>query len=265
MRIKRSKYNEWVTDADRHGKNSNLIRAISLLIFVKHDNPTSCIKDFSYYKLHQLTGLHYTTLRKRIQTLKNLGLIEFIGKGNTTLRFKRIASRNNRNNINLDHLNYDSVADVEKSLYAQFIVEILIRKEYVKQVIKSKRNPKSQKEFEWAKDEAKRCRIDKTKFEDWGLSYKTIADKLHIGVQKAMMIVKYAIRNKFIRKVRQRKQWVVEKIKGAFNLAKFEDVMNGFTFMMSNCVVKVKANKYRIGSRCPLPLITPLALLDNEK
>ncbi|MBD5381975.1 hypothetical protein [Clavibacter sp.] len=150
---------------------------------------------------------------------------------------------------------------MEKSLYAQFIVEILIRKEYVKQVIKSKTNPKSQKEFEWAKDEAKRCGIDKTKFEDWGLSYKTITEKLHIGVQKAMMIVKYAIRNKFIRKVRQRKQWVIEKIKGAYNLAKFEDSLSGFTFMMSNCVVKVKANKYRVGSRCPLPVITPLAFI----
>lgn len=249
-RIKRQRFNGWITEVNSKGTNSNIIRAIALLIFVKHINPTSCVINFTLYKLHKLTGLHYTTLRKRLQSLKRLGLIEFIGKGQTTLRFKRISSKNNRNNICLDHIVFDSVADVEKSLYAQFIVEIQIQKEFVKQVINSRNNPKDYKELDWAKDTKKRCGIHADKFEDWGLSYKTIARKLHISIQKALAIVKYALRKKFIRKVRQSKQVVVTKLKGAFNLVKFGEKLNGSTYVVTDGIVLVKANKYRVGSRC---------------
>ena len=268
MKIRRSSFNDWMTNVDDSSKR--IVKAISLLIWVKKNYPTSCVKNFSVNILHEKTGLHYTTLKKRLETLKQMGLVEFIGKDKRTLRFKRISATNSRNNINLDHIVFDSVKDVEKSLYAQFIVEIQIRKSFVKQVIKSYKSPKSKQEYDWAREQMKRCGIENDKFVDYGLSYKAIANKLGISIQKAMSIIKYAIWKKFIRKVKQKKQWIVTKCKGAWTA--IEDLKNnqnfreGFTFAMSNCFILVKANKYVVGKRADHPLTNPSwHILDNEK
>lgn len=258
MNIRRSTYNALITEVDANGHNSNVIRAVALAIFVKHLIPSSCIKNFSWYKLHKLTGLHYNTLKKRLQSLERLGLVERMGKAQTTLRFKRIASKNARRNINLSEIKFDSVADVEKSLLAMFVVEIQRHKDFYKQVFASLRNPKDLNELKWARNAKKRCG-NAEKFVERGLSYKTIAEKLHIGVQKAIAIVKWAVENKFLRKIRPK--WSKVNLKGAFR-GGFERLgqswEDGFTFVMSNCVVLVKANRYKVGSRFAQSPIPPV-------
>ena len=55
--------------------DTELTRAFALLLWVKSKFVSSTIVDFSYNRLHILTGLHINTIRKRIKTLKSLNLV----------------------------------------------------------------------------------------------------------------------------------------------------------------------------------------------
>ena len=50
-------------------KNKSVTKALALAIFVKNRIKSSTIQDFSYNKLHLLTGLHINTLKKRLDVL----------------------------------------------------------------------------------------------------------------------------------------------------------------------------------------------------
>ena len=53
----------------------NIVKALALAVFVKNMVKSSSIPNFTIDKLHKLTGLHATTIKKRLKTLDNLVLL----------------------------------------------------------------------------------------------------------------------------------------------------------------------------------------------
>ena len=63
-------------------------KAVALALYCKDKLNVNYIDEFSYNKLHVLTGLHDTTLRKRIKTLLSMGVAFFQKNFEATLLLK---------------------------------------------------------------------------------------------------------------------------------------------------------------------------------
>lgn len=186
-KISRKIFNDSVSDADA-------VKALALLIFVKIKYPTSVVPNFSYYKLKKATGLHINTIKARMNTLADMDLIETIGKYNQHIFFKKVRAQ--KSNVNFSMIDTSSVKSIELGLRALFLQEKVCQKNYVKQLIESGNNASDLKEVKKAKRTvAKRGYTD---FKDNGISYKYIAAKLGISLNKAVLIVNYAVNNHMV-------------------------------------------------------------------
>lgn len=72
--------------------HSELRKAIAFSLFIKTRVKSSAVQRWSINKLHEITGVSASAVRKRIDTLKALGLIEFTGKNSRCLVFKSLKS-----------------------------------------------------------------------------------------------------------------------------------------------------------------------------
>lgn len=239
MKIRRATYHQNVN-------NKDFIKSLALLCYLKNKFPSSAIPDYTLGKIHRLTGLHSVTCKKRINTLKSLGFakIATTKSGKTLLILNNISSKHQQRNIDLNCVVFDTVKSVEQSLYALYIVEVQNRKEYVKQTIYEAHNSYSLKKLKEAK---KRCRSYRDEFVDNGLSYKGIAKRLKISLQKALSIVSFATKFEFIVKIKRQIQQYCRDAVRRFEYAK-NDVMK-FTFCTRNNLYVVLANQYKVGER----------------
>ena len=221
--------------------NANMIKALALAVYIKHNVVSSTITNYTTNKLRNLTGLSYSAITKRMNTLKQLGFVKFVGNNNQHLVISNMTSHCKHRNIDLSKCVVNSVKDIEKSLYAMFILEIQKRKDFVKHTIQSVNNPSNLDEHKRARQICKRYGYDR-EFKEYGISYKTIAKKLGVCLQKAFEIVKFAIVNNMIVKYKHCKQIYVKGIKNAQKFCDFNDV----TFVTTNNAYKVYANSYAI-------------------
>lgn len=264
MQLRRKTFRELISDKDA-------VKALALLFFVKSRYKSSVITDFSYNKLRKFTGLHITTLRKYIRKLRELKLVEFIGKKKRTLLFKGDYSKDKRKNVNLDALIFDSVKDVANSLYSMFVVEEQRRKDYVKHVIliSTEGAPEgvSQKECIAASKIRKRNGYGNV-YHETGISYEILAQRLKVFTQKAVSIIKYACSHGFLAK---QKHFLWEHCDDAFLRVKLgidyvyakvvKKINNEGKLISTVFGLKVKANSYVVGRRVAdylVPLTIPM-------
>lgn len=223
--------------------NEEVLKAVALSIFIKKLVVSSTINNYTLNKLHTLTKLSYSTLRKRLKTLRNLGYIRYEGKNNNHLVFVSLKSSNNHKNIDLSKCNFSTIKTIEKSLLALFFINIQKQKDFVKHTIQTAFNPKNNqfKEMKKAKKLCKRYGYT-NEYKEFGLSYKTISKRLGVSLQKAFNIVKFAIVNNMVVKYNNIKQFHLKGIGLAQKYYHFNDV----TFYTKNNAYKVEANRYSI-------------------
>lgn len=191
-RLSRKTYREAISDTDER-------KAISMLIFIKSKYRSSVVLNYTYSKLSQITGMHKSTVKKRLNTLGSMGLLETIGKKNQHLLFKSV--RAGKSNVRLDKLDLSSVKSIEIGLQALYIVEEQNQKIYISHRVSKATQPKSnmdsQEYKQWKK--AKRyCRQHGlTKFEDNGISIDTLAKRMRTSKSKVMNAIKYGQERSF--------------------------------------------------------------------
>ena len=217
--------------------NKKFLKALSLLLMYHKATGCNVCKKYSVNKIATITGLSHTTIRKRIQTLKEYSLVRIEG---TSLVFSSITSRHRDRNERLDNVLYTSIKDIEKSLYATLLCIIQRRKDFIKRAILEANNSHNYKTIKRAKAIIRRYAKDK-EFHDWGISYKTIAKKLGVSLKSAFEYVRYAILHKFIAVQRHFKSYFVKGI----NRYPAQD----FTFTTKNYAYIVSANTYTIINR----------------
>lgn len=227
--------------------DKQFVKAFSLAIFIKHKFVSSTVTNFSFNKLHKITGLHSVTLKKRIRVLKNLGFIEYIGRNNEHLVVKSMSSHNKLRNIDLSNIVFDTIKDIEKSLLTLIVVEIQKRKNYVKQIINAFVNPKTTKQYKAAR---RKCRLFGYghQYNEYGISYKRIAREMGVGIQKAVKIIKFAVKYKFLEIIHRQEQEFCYGIK----LIDKYDGKKDYTFCTKNNKYTIFANEYVLGSRVTL-------------
>lgn len=227
----------------------NVTQAVALALFVKSRIKSSTITNFSYNKLKNLTGLHITTLKKRIDILRKLNLISFIGKNNEHLCFVCLSDRKHKKkNVNLDYLNFSSIKDIEKSLFASLLIEIQKRKEFAKHTINNAVDGHDNKLVKSSRRICRRYGFGR-EFVDNGISYKRIAREMGVSIKTAMLIVKYSVENGFLRKIHRQIQVYVKGIKSMLNYLEKEV---DFTFCTKDNEYYIYANLYEL-----TPLTSP--------
>ena len=197
--------------------------------------------DFSFNKLHNMTGLHYVTLRKRMATLEGMSLIMRHGKDKRNLSFLRVHRSNDRNNITFSDEELKSVKDYEDALLSITIVETQRHKEYVRKLINTIKHSHNYA------DVKKACRKVNGEYEgvreyvDNGISYRYLSKKMGASLQKAFQVVRFAVEKKFVELKKNFEQIFSRGVN--YYLDKMNSV---FTFSTKNNIYMVKANTYRV-------------------
>lgn len=222
-----------------------LQKAVALALYLKQRlGRSSMMKNYTINKLHELTGVSSTTLKKYLPILKRNKLIHFNGKNDQNLIVSKIASHTNNRNICVDRFCFDSFKDVYSSLRAFLLLIIQSHKDFVKRTIQIATNPKRGQKFKEARKLVKRLvkqgilHSIYDSYKEYGLSYKRIAKETGNCVRTAQRIVKYAISNKWITKQKHQEQ-VFAKNVCFYNV-------DTYTFSTKNNIYRIFANTYEL-------------------
>lgn len=227
--------------------NSRVRKALELYLFVKHAYQSSTIPNFTYKSLSERSGLCFTSLKKRIATLNEMGLIERVGKNGQHLLFKSAKAK--RVNMRIEQIDFSSIKSISKGLCALFIVEIQLRKEYIKQLLqtywayKKKAKFKCERSYQSIRNEVRKRGLLDTHFKENGISYKYIAQKIGISFSKVSDGIKYAVKNNILHKHTHIKRVFSEKGQNGFYAFQFvADKRNKFATYHG--IYSVSANTY---------------------
>ncbi len=233
-------------------RNPELRKAVAFSLFVKSRVISSSVPYWSINKLHEISGVSATTVKKRLRILKQHDMISFSGKGNHCLVFNSLKSHTAHRNINikdiefisnsLSHKNHkaQNVKFIDDILSALLIVKVQNHKNFAKQMIQQSKRPQNLSKLKEAKKACNHFGYS-ANFADNGISYKYIAGKIGCSLQKAFNIIKFAIGQNILFKIRN-----VQKF--YFPGAKFikQELLKVFTYIKGNIAFKISANRYQL-------------------
>lgn len=239
MQVRRSIFN--------HIKgNPKQQKALSLCLLLKYRcGRNSTIKDWTYNKLHNITSMSATTLRKLLPILIKNGWVHFSGKNNQHLVVGRNASHNKERNIRVDIFCFDSFKKLYNSVRALVALAVQHRKDFIRHTIQTCHNPKDNKELRKARKHMKRLvRMGVLKgmddeYNELGLSYSRIAQETGNCIRTAQRIIKFAIIA----------GWCSKKQKKTFYQLKgisFREGYGLFTYASKDYIVIMGANRYSL-------------------
>lgn len=220
--------------------NPTARKAIALAILLKDHNGTSVYKGFSYRELSRISGLSPNTCKARIATLVQLHLAEIcqfkgqaylklaqLRRGRVEIRTKNMNGKNiirywypKTADVKLDSISRKSIKDIEKGLMAIEIVEITIRKEFVKHAIDLAHNPSPYESTRRIRRAKKVCDVRGygESFADNGISYRYLQRRLGCSSNTISKVVEYGESHKLFATIR--KNWeLIQRI--GKNAAKF--------------------------------------------
>lgn len=228
--------------------DTDAVKALALLIYVKNVNGASVISNFSYNKLAKITKLSRGSIKKRLNTLGNMDLLDFVGRNNNNLLFKRV--RAPKSNIDISKIDTTSIKSIELGLRALVIVEIQRQKNYVKQQVVRGTSPKNGRmtkhEYRSFKRANKFCKKRGIKeFTDNGVSYNTLSKRMGVGLNKTSEAIKYGVEKGLF--VKNNNIKLYEKTNGfAQIIIETSKSNNLFTTHRNNNVYIYKCNTYSI-------------------
>ncbi len=214
--------------------SNKLLKAIAMSLLVRHRTNTNIVKDFTINKLAQITGMHATTIKKRLHTLKEYGLVSYCGKN---LVFRTLVSRHKKRNIRLAKIAYGKVKDIERSLQAILVAVIQLRKEFAKRTIRNAHHGFVAKDIKAAQKTARRYKWG-NEYAEHGLGYEKIAKTLSVCKATATKIVNYAIGRSILKKQTHYEYTFMPGVNYRF--------VDGFTFTTKNYGFIVRANTYEV-------------------
>ena len=212
--------------------DKKFLKAIAFVLLYHEVTNSNICKDYSVSKLSNLTGVHASTIKNRLQTLKNRNLAK-IEKG--TLVFTSITSKHRERNKKLDNFSFKNLIEIEKSLFALLVCILQERKDFIHRAFLDAKYSVDYKTIKRAKARIRKYAKGK-KFSEKGISYKKIAKRLGISVKSAFEYVKFAVEKGFLSKFTHFKTVFYRNINYY--------PMEGYTFTTRNYAYRVGANTY---------------------
>ena len=217
--------------------DKELLKALAMAYLIKHRTKSSNIRHYSINLIRTITGIHATTIKKRLQTLNEYGLI-LIEKDNLIIR--STVSKHTKRNMNIGRMDFTSVKTVERSLQALQVVFMQQRKDFCKHTIHNAHSGFNPKKIKAARKACRKYGFG-DKYVERGLSYATIARKLGLSVTTAFNVVKQGVKRKYFKKFTH---FVRTFLKGVYGM-----YIEGYTFTTKNYGFQVQANTYKVGCR----------------
>lgn len=215
-------------------------KAVAIALYIKQClGRDSTLKDFTFNKLHKLTGISPTTLRKYMPILIDNGWVTFSGKRNQHLVANRISSKTDNRNASIDCSQATSFKEILTLLRARIVLMIQERKDYIKRTIQAASNPSNYKEGKEARSILKRLVRNGVVasmfscYRELGISLKRIAEEIGVCVKTAQKIIGKAIEKKVL--VREHHS---ERVFSPNHL------IEGYTFYHNGYSYLVHANTY---------------------
>lgn len=184
-----------------------LQKALALALYMKHCfGRSAMLKNYSINKIHNVTGISATTIKKYLPILVEYGWIDFVGKENEHLIVCKLASHTAGRNIKVDKFCFKSFLDVLRSLRAFIALLIQAHKDFVKRTIQIATNPKKGQNFKGARKLMKRLvrqgaiRSIYDKYNEFGISLKRFAKEIGCCAKTAQSIMNYAVDKKWVKK-----------------------------------------------------------------
>ena len=246
QKISRNLFNEIKDNPDKK-------KAVAFAICVKYLHPASVIPMYNAHKLAKELGMHHNTIKKYVKILLSMGLVEYTAKGNTHLKFKRLAA--DFNNIRIDLFSDKSFKDIISGLDAMFIVEKQSQKVYVQQQEFKATNPSPNDSIKAIKRAKAFCNkrglatIDENgnyelKFKDYGISYNFICRNLRRGRNLTKRAIEKGIEFGLFDVEKSYKE--VKRAKGVgYDILPYVD---GGRYAYRDCVIIVMPNKFTISN-----------------
>lgn len=227
-------------------RDKQSLKAIAFVLFFYHKYSQNVLKKWTYNKLSNITGIHAYTIKKRIATLHRLGYVDFEG---SSLIFRSVVSKHIERNINITDICYDTIKDVEKSLYAILLCIIQSRKDFCRRTILQARESRRADVVKKARTIKRRYGYGETYCEK-GVSYERIARKFGVSLKTAFEYVKYAVEKGFVA--------LQSHFFSTFMHGVNRYPVPGFRFTTRNYAYNVAPNTYSITSNI-FSLMTPRA------
>lgn len=244
-RIRRKLLHEAEGDARRQ-------KALAFLLCLRHHlGGRGSVPAYSRNKLHKLTGASDGTVKKYMGILTAWGLARFETErdGSRTLRFTRLSSGTSHRNIKCDGLDWRSLQRAFESVRHLMHIMVISNKRFIEQAIRVRNNPRTlakrmkREDFKKARALCKSyARPDANgsyTYDDWGMSYKTIAKRLGCCERTAFTYI-----DKGVRAHRFKREHHYEWVSLPYLTAEEIRRVGGYTFTMDGWGVRVKANTY---------------------
>lgn len=222
-----------------------LQKAVAFAVFLKHKlGQSSMMRNYSVNKIHTLTKISATTIKKYLPILKQCGFVAFCGKNNQHMIVTKLCSHTKGRNVRIDNFCFESYKDVYRSLRAYLALLIQSHKEFIKRTLQIAANPNNWEEFKAARKTVKRLvkqgiiRGMNVAYKEYGISFKRIAKETGNCTRTAQRIINYALNKGWVSKKRNYEKIFIHKIN-------YRQV-DGFTFATRNNVYRVFANTYEL-------------------
>ncbi len=220
-------------------------KILALAIYLKKVLTNSRIKHYNLNRLSGASGITYKTLKTYVPLLEQNKYIHFEGSGNKKiLVLNRLSSRNNNRNIDINMFDFTSYRGVINSLRAYIVINIQVKKEYIKQMLNNRQNPKWNIDYKNLNRKVNKMvrngqlNSPYQKYEEYGISYERFKKELGCSIVTATKAVKYAVDHGWLEK---RPNYVQTYSRGV-NYYEAE----GYTFTTKNNLYNIKANIYSI-------------------
>lgn len=223
-----------------------LQKALAIALYLKCLlGRSSTLPNWSINKLHSISKISATTLKKFMPILRRQGWVRFDGKNNQHLVITKLASHTEGRNIKVDAFNFESYKETYNSLRAFIALAIQHRKDFIRRTIQTCQNPASHDELKKARRTMKRLvstgvlkGTDAT-FKERGTSYKRIAEETGNCIRTAQRIIGYAVRKGWCIKEHHCEQYYLKGIC-------FRDGGGFFTFSTRNNYYVMRPNTYAL-------------------
>jgi len=225
--------------------NPRLQKAVAMALFIKSKiGRGSTIRNYSVNKLHGITGISATTIKKYMPVIIGMGLAHFEGKGCQHLVMGKMCSHTDGRNICVDRFVFDSFKETYNSLRAYLVMLIQSRKDFIRRTIQTATNPKRGEDYKAARKTMKRLvregvlRGMYEAYREYGIGLARIAKETGNCIRTACKVVKYAVEQKWMQKKRHFSRFFAPNVN-------FMHV-DGFTFSTRNNLYKVSPNTYSL-------------------
>lgn len=207
-------------------------KAVAFALLLKHiSNDSSVFRKFTYNRLHTLTKMHVSTIKKYVSVLKEMGLVVI---NNGDLYIKKMASSTKHKNINIGKFKFKNNKDTYHQVRDLIVLFVQSHKEFVRSLLQLRKNPRNM-DFKKVRGLCRKYsrHID---YREEGLSYGKIAKIVGCCTRTAFNIVADAVNRRWLKKKNNCLVVFMPNVCGR--------EVDGFTFTTRNYGYLFRANTY---------------------